>query len=89
MDESKSPVDFATRPDQIDKSAVDVEAEQKEKEKYKSEPEGKVKFGDYLVRVHNQSPAIEETNLYLPNSGYSHMVQNGTLYYYLLGVLPL
>jgi len=51
MQESKSPGDVATSPVQKDKSAADVEAEQNEKEKYQSEPEGKVKFGDYLVRI--------------------------------------
>lgn len=52
MKESKSPVDVATRPDEINKSTSDVEAEQKEKEKYQSQPEGKVKLGDYFVSVH-------------------------------------
>jgi hypothetical protein len=89
MQESKSPGDVATSPDQIDKSAADVEAEQNEKEKYQSEPEGKVKFGDYLVRIHNESPANGKANLYLAISEYSHMVQNGILYYYLLDLLPL
>jgi hypothetical protein len=88
MEEPKSPVDVAARPDRIDKSAPDVEAEQKEKEKYQSQPEGKVKFGDYLVRIHNQSLLMVETNLYLASSGFSHMPPNGTLYYYYLDLLP-
>lgn len=88
MEESKSPADVAPMPDQIDKSASDIEAEQKEKEKYQSEPEGKVKFDDYLVCIPNQSPTKCETNLYLANSGFSHMLQNGTLYYYFLDLLP-
>lgn len=89
MQESKSPGDAATSLDQIDKSAANIEAEQNETEKYKSEPEGKVKFGDYLVCIHNESPANGEANLYLAISEYSHMVLNGTLYYYLLDLLPL
>jgi hypothetical protein len=88
MEESKSPVDVATRPDKIDKPASDVEAEQKEKEKYQSQPEEKVKLGDYLVRIQNQSLANCETNLYLASSGFSHMPPNGTLYYYYLDLLP-
>lgn len=88
MEESKSPADVATRPDKIEKSASDVEAEQKEKEKYESQPEGKVKLGDYLVRLHNQSLAIGGTNLYLASSAFSHMPQNGTLYCYFLDLLP-
>src|SRR5271156_560454 len=39
MEESKSPIDVATRQHEIDKSASDVEAERKEKEKYQSQPE--------------------------------------------------
>jgi hypothetical protein len=57
MAESKSPVDVVTKADENDKSASNVEAEQKDKEKYESQPEGKVKLGDYLVRIHNQSLA--------------------------------
>jgi hypothetical protein len=88
MGESKPPVDVATKPDQIDKSASDVEAEQKEKEKYQSQPEGKVALGDYLVCIHNQPLAKGETNHCLASSGFSRMAQNGTLYYYLLDPLP-
>ncbi len=88
MEESKSPVEIATKPDQSNNSASDVEAEQKEKEKYESQPEGKVKLGDYLVRRHIQPFANGETNLYLAGSVFSHMLQNGTLYYFSLDLLP-
>jgi hypothetical protein len=84
----KSPLDVTTKADEINKSASDAEAEQKDKEKYQSQPEGKVKLGDYLVRKHNQSLANGEANLYLVCSGFSRMPQNGTLYYCLLDLLP-
>jgi hypothetical protein len=88
MKKSKSPVDVAITSEQTDKSAAEIEAEQKEKEKYQSEPEGKVKFGDYIVRAHSDSPSYVETNLYLMTSGSSHMLQNGILCYYFLVLWP-
>jgi hypothetical protein len=88
MKDSKTPAEVGTMPDQAEKSTSGIEAEQKEKEKYDSEPEGKVKFGDFLVRISSQSSAQGKTNCYLAISVYFHMLQNGTLYYYLSDLLP-
>lgn len=78
MGESKSSADAGTSPEQIDKSASDIN--QEDKEKYKSEPEEKAKLGDYLVCIHRQSFAECTTNLHLPGSESSLMLQNGILY---------
>lgn len=84
MEDSKSNADKATMQDHADNVTLDIGAEQKEKEKYQSEPEGKVKFGDYLVCIHIQSLAFDKTDIALANRGFSHTLRNGIWHYYWL-----